>query len=125
MSRHVCGLAGLMSCDASRRCPCDPTYPNCKTMSRDSWRWIVKLYCAVYCVRIFGWKSPYSSIGRKLAQSVWVLGLGLRIPVNGLGLMKPACDTNGVLRNVEGRNVLPPNGGSAPNCSSTNCSIGL
>ena len=33
-----------------------------------------------------GWKSPYSSMGRKEAQSCGVPGLGLRIPLNGLGL---------------------------------------
>src|ERR1700722_12449491 len=33
-SKQLCGLAGLMSCEANKRCPCDPTYPSCRTMSR-------------------------------------------------------------------------------------------
>ena len=39
-----------------------------------------------------------------------VPGLGLSIPVNGLGLMVLFCPTNGVLRKVAGRYVLPPKG---------------
>src|ERR1700680_3015573 len=104
-----------MSRVASRRCPCDPTYPTESTVSRDSSRLIPKLYCAVYCARSFGSSSPNSKIGRKTAQSTLLPRAGLRMPLNGLGEVVrfpvwPLWLTNGVENRPPEIRELPPNG---------------
>src|ERR1700730_3209002 len=106
-----------MSRVASKRCPCDPTYPIDSTVSLDSSRVMPKLYCAVYCARSFGSSSPNSKIGRNLAQSTLLPRGGLRMPLNGLGDVvkfpaEPLWLTNGVLKNPPEISELPPNGGS-------------
>src|SRR6202023_710344 len=103
-------------------------------------RWMVKLYCSAYCDLSFGCNSPKSTMGRKADQSIGVPCLGSRMLPNGLGMIPPGlpgapqgfpgengqfCKTNGVLKNPSVIVVLPPNGGSAWNCSSTSCSMGL
>src|SRR5208282_2134404 len=98
-----------------------------------------RLYCSVYCARRFGCNSPKSTMGRKADQSIDVPCAGLRMLPKGFGSTPcpvppdatvpqgnvQFCRTNGVLKNPSVIVVLPPNGGSAWNCSSTNCSIGL
>src|SRR6185369_12552489 len=124
-SRHVCGLPGFKSCVASKRWPCRPTYAICNDKSFASSRWIVRLYCSAYCVRGFLAACPNKRIGRNNDQSTGCPRGGFKIPLNGFGNTVPSWPANGVLNCVLNRNVLPPNGGSALNCSSTNCSTGL
>src|SRR5690242_15647987 len=69
ISRQVCGVPRFKSLDTSRRWPCDPTYPTCRTTSLASSRWMLKLYCAEYWERMWGWNSPKSKIGRNTDQS--------------------------------------------------------
>ncbi len=99
-----------------------------------------KLYCSVYCDRSFGCSSPKSTMGRKFAQWNRRAMRGVENAAEGIrehtdsaigsvtALARDTvqlCRTNGVLKNPSVMVVLPPNGGSAWNCSSTNCSIGL
>jgi len=46
-------------------------------------------------------------------------------PLKGFGDWPPLCEIKGVLKRVVESDELQPNGGSALNCSRTNCSIGL
>src|SRR5208282_5769281 len=98
-----------------------------------------RLYCSVYCDRSCGCNYPKSVMGRKFAQGTGVPWGGSRMLPKGFGRIPTPippvatvpqgtpqlCRTNGVLKNPSEMVVLPPNGGSAWNCSSTNCSIGL
>ncbi len=76
-------------------------------------------------MRKCGWKSPNSKIGRKTEKSTGWPGVGLRTPLNGLGETAPLCETKGACSSGLDKLELPPNGGSALNCSSTSCSTGL
>ena len=94
-----------MSCDASSRWPCDPTYPSCRTMS-------LRQFSLNRQVVLRGVLRPHLRLEIAVEQHrseagpirVGVPGGGLRMPVKGLGLHRSAaCATNGVLRKVEGR----------------------
>src|ERR1700733_14004907 len=101
---------------------------------------MVRLYCSAYWVFRCGSNSPKRRIGRNEAQSTQpggppapghgVVGVWLMMPLDGLGENGPVagsldCGRNGRLKLGKLTNELPPNGGSALNCSSTSCSIGL
>src|SRR5258708_6246290 len=125
-SRQVCEFPGFKSCEARRRCPCRPTYDNCKTMPLTTSLWMVRLYCSAYCVRGFLAACPNNRIGRKTDQSTGCPRGGFKMPWKGFGnVVDPSWPRNGVLNCVLNTKVLPPNGGSALNCSNTNCSTGL
>src|SRR5713226_3612258 len=94
-------------------------------MSLISSRVIPKLYCALYWERILGSSSPNNRMGRNADQSILVPGAGVRIPLKGFGVRVPLWPTNGVLNKPSEIRELPPKGGSAWNCSSTNCSMGV
>src|ERR1700674_1901747 len=110
---------------AKSRCPCEPTYPTCKRISLGNSRLMVRLYCAEYCVRSFVGNCPKSKIGRYSDQSNACPRGGFRKPLDTLDLVDPSCVTNGALKIGFETPLLIPKGGSATNCSSTSCSIGL
>src|SRR5260221_362874 len=71
-------------------------------------------------------RRPNSRIGGNTDQSTGCPRGGFKIPLKGFGkVVLPSWPRNGVLNCVLNTNVLPPNGGSALNCSKTNCSTGL
>src|SRR5581483_12077901 len=99
-------------------------------------RWMVRLYCSEYWLRILGCSSPNKRIGRNTDQSSGLPRAGLRTPLKGFGaepfdvehgadVGSQLCKTNGVLNSPSVSSELPPNGGSPWNCSSTSCSMGL
>src|ERR1700733_8944777 len=98
------------------------------------------LYFSAYWVLRGGSNSPNKRNRRNEAQSTQpagppapgqgVVGVWLMMPLNGLGEKGPVagsldCGRNGRLKLGKLTNELPPKGGSALNCSSTSCSIGL
>src|SRR5256712_14210243 len=83
---------------------------------------MVRLYWAAYCVRSCACNCPNRTTGRKTDQSTGRPRGGFRIPLKGLGDTIPFCPRKGVLNRTLKRLVLPPNGGSGLDCSSTHCS---
>src|SRR5258707_14897021 len=72
----------------------------------------------VYC-------TPFFFFNDTATTEIYTLSLHDALPIlKGFGFCVPSWPTNGVLNRTFVKLELPPNGGSALNCSSTSCSTG-